>query len=64
MYNRAQVVDENFLRLVREAHLPPPITHFTPSQVGLTNEALLDLFESQVMSRHLDLLARILKNTG
>ncbi|MCB0384173.1 MAG: hypothetical protein KDD43_02175, partial [Bdellovibrionales bacterium] len=64
MYNRAEVVDQNFLRLVGEGHLPPPITQFTPSQVGLTNEALLDLFESQVMSRHLDFLARILKNTG
>ena len=64
MYNRAEVVDKNFLRLVGEGQLPEPLTHFTPSQVGLTSESLLDLFESQVMSRHLDLLARILKNKG
>jgi len=64
MYNRAEVVDKNFLRLVGKGQLPPALTHLTPSQVNLSPESLRDLFESQVMSRHLDLSARLLKSRG
>ncbi|CAN5526798.1 alpha-ketoacid dehydrogenase subunit alpha/beta [soil metagenome] len=66
MFNRAEVVDQNFSRFVREGHLPPSLsdvsfgTSFAES--GLNAPDVMDLFESQLMSRHLDLIARILKN--
>lgn len=62
MYNRAEIVDENFSRRVKEGQLPPARTHVPFNESGLTAAALIDLFESQVISRHMDLLARILKN--
>ena len=61
MYNRAEVVDQNFIRFVREGHFPPPRTHLKLQDTSLRPEELIDLFESQVISRHLDLRARILK---
>ncbi|MCB0355475.1 MAG: hypothetical protein KDD40_00620 [Bdellovibrionales bacterium] len=64
MYNRAEIVDKNFLRHVQEGYLPPARTHLRLHDVQLTPQMLLDLFESQVLSRHLDLQARILKQTG
>ncbi len=71
MFNRAEVVDQNFSRFVAEGKFPEihsspgwrteePNTTFAES--GLSAPDVMDLFESQVMSRHLDLIARILKN--
>ena len=62
MYNRAEIVDENFTLRVKTGQLPKARTHVTLSESGLTPIELIDLFESQVISRHLDLMARILKN--
>jgi len=62
MYNRAQIVDENFSRRVASGELPPSQSHITLIESGLTRPAVIDLFESQVISRHLDLEARVLKN--
>ena len=64
MYNRAEIVDENFTRRVRSGELPEARSHTTLSESGLMPAELVDLFESQVISRHLDLLARILKNSN
>jgi 2-oxoisovalerate dehydrogenase E1 component len=62
MFNRAEVVDQNFSRFVREGNLPPSLSATTFSESGLGASEVMDLFESQLMSRHLDLIARILKN--
>ena len=62
MFNRAEVVDQNFSRFVREGHLPTSHSSTTLSDSGLTGADVMDLFETQMMSRHLDLIARILKN--
>lgn len=62
MYNRAEIIDKNFSRRVKQGQLPQPRTQVSLTDSGLTGAALIDLFESQVISRHLDLLARILKN--
>lgn len=65
MYNRAEIVDQNFVRLVSEGRLPAPIAEsIKPNALGLSSPEVMDLFESQVMSRHLDLFARVLKNQG
>ena len=62
MFNRAEVVDQNFSRFVREGHLPPVRSTTGLFESGLKPAEFMDLFESQMMSRHLDLIARILKN--
>ena len=62
MFNRAEVVDQNFSRFVIEGNLPAARTATTLAQSGLRSSDVMDLFESQLLSRHLDLIARILKN--
>ena len=57
--NRAQVVDENFIRFVQG--LKPPAQPVDISAFGLSADELRELFESQVMSRQLDLMARKLR---
>ncbi len=64
MYNRAEIVDENFTKFVKAGHFPKARTHVNLQDSGLSPTELIDLFESQVISRHLDLRARILKNTN
>ena len=71
-FNRAQVVDRNFVRFVKEWKGPaPPTPDPTPEPPDssgalrqgypLTGEELLELFDSQMTSRHLDLTARELR---
>ena len=62
MYNRAEVVDQNFLKFVVEGHFPQARSHTSLDESGLTPAEFMDLFETQVMSRQMDLRARILKN--
>jgi 2-oxoisovalerate dehydrogenase E1 component len=59
--NRAEVIDQNFLQWVKSGNLPDPTTSATPKTAGLTAATFMDLFESQMMSRHLDLAARRLR---
>ncbi len=57
MFDRATVIDEAFVRRVGEGSLPPP-----RSNVNCSNEVapdrLVDLFDTMIMNRHLDLWAR------
>jgi 2-oxoisovalerate dehydrogenase E1 component len=62
MYNRAEIIDQNFLTFVKEGRLPAERVHVAFAESGLSAAATVDLFESQVMSRLLDLRARELKN--
>lgn len=62
MYNRAESIDENFKKFVNEKHFPNSRSQTTLQQSGLTPAEFMDLFETQVMSRQMDLRARILKN--
>ncbi len=57
--NRAEVVDQNFVTFVSNYQASEPKLSLT--QQGLNDETVLALFESQVRSRQLDLMARILK---
>ena len=63
MATRPEIVDQNFTRLVQAGELPPSRSglKFKPQEAGLTDAQLVDLFETQVMSRHLDFMARILR---
>ncbi|MGF1456563.1 MAG: dehydrogenase E1 component subunit alpha/beta [Alphaproteobacteria bacterium] len=48
----------SFRSHLEAGHLPARLTTLTPAEVGLTPSAVMDLFESQLISRHLDLAAR------
>lgn len=62
MYNRAEIVDQNFIRYVRDGRFPEPKSRTGFADSGLKPSDFMDLFETQVMSRQMDLRARILKN--
>lgn len=62
MFNRAEIIDQNYLKFVAEGSLPSGKSETTLAESGLTGAELMDLFETQLLSRHLDLRARILKN--
>lgn len=64
MYNRAEIIDQNFTKFVKMRRFPTARTDTSLQQSGLKPKELIDLFESQVISRHLDLRARILKNSN
>jgi len=59
--NRAKAVDENFTNKTLSGDLPQPHVNLTPEDAGLTSDEVIDLFESQIISRHLDLAARLLR---
>jgi 2-oxoisovalerate dehydrogenase E1 component len=59
--NRAEVIDQNFLNWVQSGNLPDPWSSTQPHEAGLSPAAFMDLFETQIMSRHLDLAARRLR---
>jgi 2-oxoisovalerate dehydrogenase E1 component len=62
MYNRAEAVDRNFVDFVKQGHLPAARSATGLAEAGLTPAEFMDLFETQMMSRQMDLRARILKN--
>lgn len=63
MFNRAEIVDQNFTQRVTDGVFPEARVKVSLAESGLRASDAIDLFESQVISRHLDLRARILKNT-
>ena len=59
MFDRATVIDEAFARRVLSGDLPQPRSeNRLPSSSAVTPAQLVDIFDSQIMSRHLDLWAR------
>ena len=64
LFNRAEVIDANFTQFVKSGNLPPARTHLTLSQTNIKSADLISIFESQVLSRHMDLKARLLKDEG
>jgi 2-oxoisovalerate dehydrogenase E1 component len=64
MSDRNLLVKENFVNFVRAGTLPTSECKLTPEDVGLSHEEVIDLFETQVMSRHLDLQSRVMQKQG
>ena len=64
MSDRNQCVKENFVRYVLSQQLPDISGSYSPSKVGLTDVELIDLFETQLISRHLDLHSRVMQKKG
>ena len=63
MKDRAQIVHENFLRRVATQDFPD--THIiTHTDAGLSPQQCVEIFESQVLSRRLDMEARALQAKG
>jgi 2-oxoisovalerate dehydrogenase E1 component len=56
--NRAEIVHTNFTQRVTAQDFPTGSLQLTPSDVGLQASDVVDLFESQVMSRLLDRVSR------
>jgi 2-oxoisovalerate dehydrogenase E1 component len=64
MLDRANVVDEQFIRRVREANFPGIKSSTLPADVNMGKKIAVELFDSQIKSRLLDLIARQLKEKG
>lgn len=64
MLDRAKAIDEQFLRSVREERFPASQSRISPAVAGMSKQAFIELFESQLISRQLDLMARVLKDQG
>lgn len=62
--DRARVIDEQFIKHVQQGHFPHPKSNTSPEAVGLSKKLAVDLFDSQIKSRHLDLIARHLKENS
>lgn len=57
MFDRVKIIDQAFKDRVAAGDLPDPLVH-SDGNVGLKSHQLFDLFDSQIMSRQLDYLAR------
>ncbi len=64
MLNRNQLITENFKKYVLSGELPEPSVTLMPDDVGLSGKELIDLFETMLMSRHLDLHSREMQKAG
>ncbi|MEW6998337.1 dehydrogenase E1 component subunit alpha/beta [Colwelliaceae bacterium BS250] len=64
MVDRNKIVKENFIKFVETERFPKTHNTLTPAQAGLSDSDVVDIFESQVMSRHLDLQSRIMQKQG
>ena len=60
----AEVLHENFLLRIAAGDFPAPVSSVSTGEMWISNSDLLDLFESQLLSRHVDLAARRLKARG
>ena len=64
MFDRADIIDKNFVDFLQNDKLPIPSNTNLISNTTLKSSDLISLFESQVLSRHMDLKARSLKDEG
>jgi 2-oxoisovalerate dehydrogenase E1 component len=61
MFNRAEIVDQRFIESVKNQNFPPKTANVSLEEANLSKEKFIELFESQISSRLLDIQARILK---
>ena len=64
LFNRAEVIDENFISFLNVEKFPQARTNLKLNQTNIRSSDLISIFESQIMSRHIDLKARSLKDEG
>lgn len=58
MFNRAEIIDRNFKQRVQACDLPHNPSSKTLSDLNISTEMLVDWFDTQIMNRQLDLMAR------
>lgn len=64
MLDRAAVVDTQFVTRCKSADFPKPRNHTTATEARLSKNTAITLFDSQMQSRLLDIIARQLKEKG
>ena len=64
MLDRNTLVKENFKKNVLNKNFPQSSCSLTPADVDLNDSDVIDLFETQVMSRVLDLQSRVMQKKG
>ena len=64
MLDRNQSLKQNFIDFTQSGDLPSSSINLTPTDVGLTDSEVIDIFESQCMSRHLDFQSRVMQKQG
>jgi len=64
MLDRASIVDEQFTKRVLQKDFPKPNSSMSPETADLDKKTAIELFDSQIKSRLLDLIARQLKEKG
>lgn len=64
MLDRVSVVDEQFIKRVRQADFPILNSSISLETAELDKKTVIELFDSQIKSRLLDLIARQLKEKG
>jgi 2-oxoisovalerate dehydrogenase E1 component len=64
MLDRASVVDEQFVKRVQQADFPIPNSTISLEIAELDKKTAIELFDTQIKSRLLDLIARQLKEKG
>ncbi|WED43271.1 dehydrogenase E1 component subunit alpha/beta [Legionella cardiaca] len=64
MLDRASVVDEQFINRIKNGDFPAIKSATMPTDVDMDKKTAIELFDSQIKSRLLDLIARQLKEKG
>ena len=64
MLDRASIVNEQFVQRVKKADFPRLKSTANPGSVFMDKKTAIELFDSQIKSRLLDLMARELKEKG
>ncbi len=64
MQNRAEAVDQAFLRRIADGDFPRSTTGLTRADATLTDAELVDIFDTQILSRQLDLISRRMQAKG
>lgn len=59
--NRSEVINLNFIQWVKSGNLPETHSSTTLQSSGMSKQMFMDVFETQMISRHLDLAARRLR---
>lgn len=64
IFNRAKVIDQNFIKFVKSKKFPISRSSSNFSEAKISSNELISIFESQILARHMDLRARVLKEEG
>lgn len=64
MLDRNKRIDDNFVNAVNNNKFPAPLSHVPHQALPLSQSEWIDIFESQVLSRHLDLQSRLMQKQG